>query len=338
MTDDDRAEAILSVLDRAGTLAPFSGADRDFDLAAGYRTAARLAARRAAAGGRPVGRKIGFTNTAIWDEYGVHAPIWGPVWDNTVRLSGPAPFDLSGLAEPRIEPEIVLRLASTPEPGLDATALAGCVEAVALGFEVVQSPYPDWRFAAADAVAQGLGPHGPGLDPGRRCGRAGRGDPEAGRRRGRAVLILLGRIAERPVAVGDGRAGQGGDLDGPRRGGRRADPRRLAGPQRSRLHLDVDVRVPVLEQVREGQAHGAQADVGEQGGVTEHGDGHDRRLAPALRACGPHPRRPPKSLSTRHARMGGGEHGGNGACGTMTGVLLSRPVYGRLTGVLQCDG
>lgn len=153
MTDDDRAEAIMSVLDRAGTLAPFSGADRDFDLAAGYRTAARLAARRVAAGGRPVGRKIGFTNTAIWDEYGVHAPIWGPVWDSTVRLSGPEPFALASLSEPRIEPEIVLRLASTPEPGMDATALAGCVEAVALGFEVVQSPYPDWRFAAADAVA-----------------------------------------------------------------------------------------------------------------------------------------------------------------------------------------
>ena len=39
---------------------------------------------RLARGERLLGYKIGFTNRSIWQRYGVHAPIWGPVWDRTV--------------------------------------------------------------------------------------------------------------------------------------------------------------------------------------------------------------------------------------------------------------
>jgi 2-keto-4-pentenoate hydratase len=70
---------------------------------------------RMARGERPSGWKIGFTNRTIWDEYGVHAPIWGPMYDSTLQQlppgPGPFPVDLRGLVEPRIEPEIVLRIA-----------------------------------------------------------------------------------------------------------------------------------------------------------------------------------------------------------------------------------
>ncbi len=38
-----------------------------------------------ARGERPVGRKIGFTNRTIWAEYGVYAPIWGDMYDTTLR-------------------------------------------------------------------------------------------------------------------------------------------------------------------------------------------------------------------------------------------------------------
>lgn len=41
---------------------------------------AEVVARRIARGERPLGFKIGFTNRTIWDLYGVHHPIWGPVW------------------------------------------------------------------------------------------------------------------------------------------------------------------------------------------------------------------------------------------------------------------
>ncbi len=70
-----------------------------------------------------------------------------------------AALTLSRLSEPLIEPEIVFKLAKAPEPGMDEAALIGCVEWFAHGFEIVQSPFPGWRFAAADAVAAG-GMHG----------------------------------------------------------------------------------------------------------------------------------------------------------------------------------
>jgi 2-keto-4-pentenoate hydratase len=67
---------------------------------------------REARGERPIGRKIGFTNRTIWAEYGVYAPIWGYVYDRTVQeFTGDGlEVSLDSLAEPRIEPEIMLGL------------------------------------------------------------------------------------------------------------------------------------------------------------------------------------------------------------------------------------
>ncbi len=46
---------------------------------------------------------------------------------------------------------------SPPKPGMVDLALLDCIEWVSLGFEVVQSIYPGWRFGAADTVvANGL--------------------------------------------------------------------------------------------------------------------------------------------------------------------------------------
>ena len=42
---------------------------------------------RIARGEKPLGYKIGFTNRSIWERYGVHQPIWGPVWDSTTRAA-----------------------------------------------------------------------------------------------------------------------------------------------------------------------------------------------------------------------------------------------------------
>lgn len=153
MTPGARAGAVLAALDAPGPLAPFTDADPGFDLAAAYRTAAALAALRRARGERPVGRKLGFTNRTIWEEYGVRAPIWGFVYDSTVRPLDGRPLSLAPFAEPRIEPEIVLRLAAAPRAGMAPEELAGCVGAIALGFEIVQSVFPGWRFRAPDTVA-----------------------------------------------------------------------------------------------------------------------------------------------------------------------------------------
>ena len=61
---------------------------------------------------------------------------------------------LDGMVAPRIEPEVVFKLRSLlPSGDLLPQEIVPCLEWAALGFEIVDSHYPDWRFTAADAVA-----------------------------------------------------------------------------------------------------------------------------------------------------------------------------------------
>lgn len=113
-----------------------------------------------ARGSKVLGRKIGFTNRTIWAQYGVYAPVWGYVFDCTVHdLATVETLPLVQFSEPRIEPEIVFGLATTPSSQMGETALLSCIAWVALGFEIVQSIFPGWRFSAADTVAAN-GVHG----------------------------------------------------------------------------------------------------------------------------------------------------------------------------------
>ena len=153
---DDIAGHILAAGDAARAIHPVSDDRPTFSLAEAYRVNAEIARRRVARGEKRLGWKIGFTNRTIWDEYGVHAPIWGPVYSTTVgaaQPSKPTECRLSPLVEPRIEPEIVFRMATVPDPAMDEAALIACIDGVAHGFEVVQSLFPGWRFRAADTVA-----------------------------------------------------------------------------------------------------------------------------------------------------------------------------------------
>jgi 2-oxo-3-hexenedioate decarboxylase len=161
MDVQDIAQEVFAVLDTGRQIAPFSNADPDFGLDEAYRVTAAVRAKREARGERPVGRKIGFTNRTIWAEYGVYAPIWGYVYDRTVRDLSIEPLEVSlnGLAEPRIEPEIVFGLGAPPAPGMDELALIDCIDWVAHGFEIVQSIFPNWSFRAPDTVAA-YGLHG----------------------------------------------------------------------------------------------------------------------------------------------------------------------------------
>lgn len=155
------ADKVLATLERRGQIAPLSDADPRFDLEAAYRVTARVCEKRRARGEKPIGRKLGFTNRNIWDEYKVYAPIWSYVYDTTVREVAPpgAVFDMSTVVEPRIEPEITLALKCAPEPGMNEAQLLGCLDWVAHGFEVVQSLFAGWKFASADTVAA-FGLHG----------------------------------------------------------------------------------------------------------------------------------------------------------------------------------
>lgn len=117
-------------------------------------------ALRVARGERPRGFKVGFTNRTIWERYGVFAPIWGTVWDTTVRMcEGQGELDVAGCSEPRLEPECAFGIAATPPANATLHDLFACLDWFAPAFEVVQSHMPGWKFVAADTVADG-GLHG----------------------------------------------------------------------------------------------------------------------------------------------------------------------------------
>lgn len=154
------AEILLDACDRARILERDAYVSlRDLARAEALQTGIEVA--RIARGERPVGYKIGFTNRSIWPLYGVFHPIWGPVWNTTLRIvdersdgaaADPVEIDLSRFAQPRLEPEIVVGLRATPRRHTPQ-AVFDVADWFAHAFEIVQCPYPDWRFTAAEAVA-----------------------------------------------------------------------------------------------------------------------------------------------------------------------------------------
>jgi 2-oxo-3-hexenedioate decarboxylase len=155
---EELAAEAVAALETGRQIAPFSRRRHDFSLVDAYRVTAAVRRLRLARGETPIGRKIGFTNRTTWPDY---EPIWGYVYDRTVHdlADIEQAFSLAGLVEPRLEPEIAFRLAAAPTPDMDESALLGCIDGVAHGFEIVQSIYPGWAFTAPDAVAA-FGLHG----------------------------------------------------------------------------------------------------------------------------------------------------------------------------------
>ncbi len=150
---------LLEAFDAGHQIAPISDRDPAFDAEAAYRIAHEITALREARGERRVGRKIGFTNRTIWPIYGVSGPMWGPVWNTTLHEIGSGLHALPKVPEPRLEPEIAFGLKSAPQAGMSEAELAGCIDWVSHGFEIVFSPFPGWRFSGVDCAAA-FGLHG----------------------------------------------------------------------------------------------------------------------------------------------------------------------------------
>ncbi len=161
MDIDAICSELMNALDRATQLPPLTARVAGFDLAAAYAVGAELMRQRNARGERPIGRKLGFTNRAVWDVLGVDAPFWAPVYDTTVTFLGTTPggVDIDHLAQPRLEPEIVLHFGTTPPAVAGEAELLAHVDWIALGYEIVQCHFPGWSVQTADAVAD-FGVHG----------------------------------------------------------------------------------------------------------------------------------------------------------------------------------
>ena len=159
MTKQSRIGAIsaelFAVLTSGRQLVPFSRRYVEFDLAEAYLVVDAVRLLRDKGGERPVGRKIGFTNKAVWGSLGIASPIWNFVYDRSVRDGSTtvAEFPLQGLPEPRIEPEVVLHLWEEPSSRMSDRELLSCIDWIAPAFEIVSSVFPGWHFSAADAAA-----------------------------------------------------------------------------------------------------------------------------------------------------------------------------------------
>jgi 2-keto-4-pentenoate hydratase len=138
----------------AGVAVPPSAREGGFSLDAAYAVEAELTRLRRAGGRTTVGRKVGYANKAVWRALKLQTLVWANMYDDTVQFAGggEATLNVAGMHSPRIEPEIVVSLKAVPASA-DPAAVLEAVEWLALGFEIVDAPFPDWKFQPADFVA-----------------------------------------------------------------------------------------------------------------------------------------------------------------------------------------
>ena len=136
-------------------ITPPAAREGGLDLAAAYAVEAELKRLREQQGHRAVGVKVGFANKAMWRVLKLDTLVWAHMYDDTVRFAtnNAATLAISAMVAPKIEPEIVFQLKDAVPEGADAAATLGAVESIALGFEIIDSVYPEWKFTPIDFVA-----------------------------------------------------------------------------------------------------------------------------------------------------------------------------------------
>jgi 2-keto-4-pentenoate hydratase len=105
---------------------------------------------------RAVGRKVGYANKAMWRVLKLETLVWAHMYDDTVRYSDSDSATLT-VEHPRslkIEPEIIFGLKQqfNGEHSDAASALAS-TDWLALVFEIIDCPFPEWNFQPSDFVA-----------------------------------------------------------------------------------------------------------------------------------------------------------------------------------------
>lgn len=139
---------------------PPSARGSAFDLDAAYAVEAELVRLRQQGGHRAVGRKVGYANKAVWRVLKLETLVWAHMYDDTVHQSSgnSATLALPRARSLKIEPEIVFALKQPLAGGTDLAAALAATDWLAIGFEIIDCPYPAWQFQPSDFVAS-LGLH-----------------------------------------------------------------------------------------------------------------------------------------------------------------------------------
>jgi 2-keto-4-pentenoate hydratase len=127
-----------------------------FDLDTAYQVETTLQQFRDVAGHKAVGLKVGYANKAMWRVLKLETLVWAHMYDDTVHFSdsNSATLTLENPHSLKIEPEIVFGLKQpVAEKGADAAAALACTDWLALGFEIIDCPFPEWKFQPSDFVA-----------------------------------------------------------------------------------------------------------------------------------------------------------------------------------------
>jgi len=150
------ARELLSAYQTCGMVAVLPSARPGFDLNTAYEVEKKLKQFREVEGHRAVGRKVGYANKAVWRVLKLETLVWAHMYDDTVHYADRNSATLA-VAHPRslkIEPEIVFGL-KQPITGAasDATSALASADWLALGFEIIDCPFPEWKFQPSDFVA-----------------------------------------------------------------------------------------------------------------------------------------------------------------------------------------
>jgi 2-oxo-3-hexenedioate decarboxylase len=116
---------------------------------------AEIARRRTAEGRQVAGFKVGYANKAVWRALKLDTLVWAHMYDDTVHDPGSdATLAIAPMFAPKIEPEIVFCMRGPLQPGTsDPVTVLDAVEWIALGFEIIDCVFPDWKFTPIDFVA-----------------------------------------------------------------------------------------------------------------------------------------------------------------------------------------
>jgi 2-keto-4-pentenoate hydratase len=150
------AREVLSARE-AGTMVPTPLSSRPgFDLDKAYQVEATLKRWHEASGHKTMGLKVGYANRAMWRVLKLETLVWAHMYDDTVHQAqgNSATLSLSHTRSLKIEPEIVFGLKEpiTSET-VDANSALEATDWLAAGFEIIDCPFPEWRFQPGDFVA-----------------------------------------------------------------------------------------------------------------------------------------------------------------------------------------
>lgn len=150
------ADEIAAAYAERRMIVPPTARDGGLSIADAYLVERELARRRVASGRRLAGRKVGYANKAVWRALKLDTLVWANMYDDTVDVASgnDGSLSIAAMVSPKIEPEIVFKLKAplAGEVG-DAAAALAAVDWMALGFEIIDSVYADWKFQPADFVA-----------------------------------------------------------------------------------------------------------------------------------------------------------------------------------------